>query len=709
MVAVLAGCLGLAGGRCEGMTTRTPAGSDPAALDGGRVAADLAGAWLLKSPGERRTVARMLRHAGITWVRERLRWSEVEPEPGRFVWGKYDETATILAEEGLHICQVWHDTPAWARPGNPDGSAPDDLRAVYRFAREAARHFRGRIQAWEIWNEPDIFFWKDPADRYAGFLAAAALGIRAGDPGALVLHGSLCSGVGPFARGVAAAGTMDFCDVFNWHLYKAPRDYPGDLTAYRTHFTAAGAPWRPAWMTESGIRLAGSEGEGRRLLGPEDRQVQARFVPRSVVMSLAAGTARHFFFVVPDYTEKGTQYGVLRPDLTPTPAFEALGVAARQVGDAAYLGRLDAGAAEVRVFRSTRGLVAVGWSDHPAEVVLPAAGDGLEVTDQQGHTHRVPVAGSAGRVMLGPDAVYVGGVASAVVDRLTDRPPASPPLPPPRTAALVLAARSALPVDKDRDARTLDGSATTFIHEIEVCRFGAAAPGRGEIRLALPAGWTADRTAAPFDLEDGGRVLLPFRLTPAGGSLAPARVRAVAVGADGAEAAAVESRFLLDTAALEEGTSRPLPWEDPARWHRSPGSGAGELTVTRTGGTGLRFTGVRTPGVAGWWEIELDPALLPELATVDAVACTMWLASGGADDTHVFLMLVEAGGTVRMTGGAVEPTPHAGRFLLRDMGFEGAGRPVAVRLGVWTGGALPMFDCDGFRLVQLRPRKPPVQ
>ncbi len=58
--------------------------------------------------------------------------------------------------------------PTWCRADKDQRAAPDDLRDVYRFAQALATQFRGRVQAWEAWNEPDIFFLLASVRRVCG-------------------------------------------------------------------------------------------------------------------------------------------------------------------------------------------------------------------------------------------------------------------------------------------------------------------------------------------------------------------------------------------------------------------------------------------------------------------------------------------------------------------------------------------------------------
>ncbi len=61
------------------------------------------------------------------------------------------------------------------------------------FARRMAQHYRGRINHWIIWNEPDVWeaghpgqTWAGSVEDYARLLKTAYLAINDGQPGQLV-------------------------------------------------------------------------------------------------------------------------------------------------------------------------------------------------------------------------------------------------------------------------------------------------------------------------------------------------------------------------------------------------------------------------------------------------------------------------------------------------------------------------------------------
>jgi len=667
----------------------------------GRVAGDAAAAWLV--PRDKwKDFAKIVRKAGLPWVRERLRWRDVEKEPGKFTWGKYRDLADIYAAEGIRVCSVWHDAPDWTRTPGGGLPGPDDLRTIYRFARAAAAEFRNSVQAWEVWNEPDIFFWADSSSRYAGVLRASARGLHDGNPSALILSGSLCSGAGLFASHLYGMAAFQGCDRFNWHLYKPPEDYPDELDGYRRLWAGAGNAFPPAWMTEAGIRLPGMAGKDSRLLDAERLREQARFVTRSVAMSLSAGDERHFFFVLPDYLENGNQFGALLPDLTPAPAFLALSACANILGGAEPLGRFPAGEIQAWVFRTPRGLVLVAWADQPGELSVPADSAEAELLDLFGAARKVKAEGGFFRVPAGPESVYLLFPGKEILSRLEQRARPADFLRRKEPGTLAMSARADIPFDKDRDAYRLGPAgqpAQGFDWPVELCNLAGKARARGRVSLDLPAGWRAEPDGFPFELDPQGRLAATIRLVPGTATLEALTVTATARPVDGPPVA-VASAFLFDDGGFQPAGEKPLDWGAADRWKPAV-RGSGGLSFSPAG-DGMVAVMARREGKGDWWlEAEFGLAGPVDLSGFDAIACDL-SAPAGMGEQDVFLMVDEAGGAVRMAGQKAEGERKTVRYLFRDLGLASR-RITRVRLGVWTGEGAVAFNLGRFKLIKLVP------
>ena len=304
--------------------------------------------------------ANLSRLAGVNWIRDRMSWPELQPtRDGPIVTNRYDAAVDAQASAGLRVLEVMHASPAWASSNTI--RFPEDLRTAYQFFREAAGRWQGKVSAFEPWNEADVkTFGGHIGSEMASFQKAAFLGLKAGNPGIMV-------GQSPFA--LAGAGQLDdfaandvgpYFDTFNFHHYVALSNYPALYQEFRQR--AAG---RPLWVTEFCRPLKWTGDEKLKEL-PDDRLVlQAELLVKGFAASLSEGTTAAFYFLLRDYSEGEIQFGILRADLTPRPAYSALAAVGRLLNNAHPLGGVTGPnpAVEAYLFRAEP-------DGRPAEVLV---------------------------------------------------------------------------------------------------------------------------------------------------------------------------------------------------------------------------------------------------------------------------------------------------------------------------------------------------
>ena len=475
------------------------------------LATDAAHSWLVPSE-QLQDAASLLRLAGFNWARERIRWSEVQPERETLHWGRYDTSADAAAENQIQVYQIFHDTPGWAREDPNYRRIADDLRDVYRFAREAASHFRGRVQAWEVWNEPDIkVFGLDPGDAFAAHTKAAALGFRAGDPDTLVLMPSLAHGPGKFAEQLFTNGAIAYCDLYNYHIYAPPSAYAERAQAHFELMARYGYAGMTTWLTEAGIRLEHTSDEQ---LTSDDQLRQAEFVPKSYVASLASGVDKHFFFVFPHYLENGIEFGVLREDLTPYPGYVALATLTYALGRGAYLGRFRHGLpdeVQAHLFDRGDGQALVLWSDGDlVRVKLPLNG-GVRYVDLMGREENLNPQGSIqiqvstpSYLLFAPEA-WQGTCEPSTLRPANQRVAESYEL----SETAVRLNFPELIVDKENERYQMSGG--TYTIEAEVYQFGEHTF-VGELALSIDGPGHIEPAVSPVKLETMERVVIPAQV-----------------------------------------------------------------------------------------------------------------------------------------------------------------------------------------------------
>lgn len=202
----------------------------------------------------------------VRWVRLMVDWRYCEPEPGEYYWASLERVVQRLNEHNIGISACLYEPPDWAMT-DPESHYLVDPNHFERFGRAIARQFRGRIAAYEIYNERPTGAWPQVAHRRAAvfvpILRAAYTGIKAGDPNAIVMPTGLWEFPLYYIEDMYRQGAADYFDAVNIHYYlRSDRDprymdaFRGDLPTVLQYVAWVTAKYndadKPIWFTEYG-------------------------------------------------------------------------------------------------------------------------------------------------------------------------------------------------------------------------------------------------------------------------------------------------------------------------------------------------------------------------------------------------------------------------------------------------------------------------
>jgi hypothetical protein len=175
-------------------TTPTPPLPGPANASDGMTSPDFgAEAFLWWRPEVADRDLGLMKDAGFRWVKQLVSWQDVEGAgQGKFDWSDTDRVVTQVQKYGLKLIvrlSADPDQPFWA------GTPPASSTAFAAFAGAVAQRYAGRIQAYQVWNEPNLAReWgnkrPDPT-AYAQLLHGAYSAIKAADPQAIVVSAGM--------------------------------------------------------------------------------------------------------------------------------------------------------------------------------------------------------------------------------------------------------------------------------------------------------------------------------------------------------------------------------------------------------------------------------------------------------------------------------------------------------------------------------------
>lgn len=181
--------------------------------------------------------------SGVKWIRIQSGWARTEQEKGVYDFAWLDAVVDNLIKAG---CRPWmclcygngvYDEDA-AKMFGGVGCVPnkneEQKEAWSRYVTTLVSRYAGRVDHFEIWNEPDggwcwkklrngeVWFDYENAGReYGEFVIATAAAIRKGNPSAKSFAGSMCGTNLAWLSDVARTGCFKDVWGFTYHCYSA--------------------------------------------------------------------------------------------------------------------------------------------------------------------------------------------------------------------------------------------------------------------------------------------------------------------------------------------------------------------------------------------------------------------------------------------------------------------------------------------------------
>lgn len=139
-----------------------------------------------------------VRMLGFNTVKQIFSWRDMEPEPGVWHFDRADLVVERVERRELHLVARLGLTPDWAissQDSEAHDGPPDDIAAFANYCGTVAERYVGRIQAYQVWNEPNLareWGGQPPdANAYVEMLAACSAAIRRADPAAIIISAGL--------------------------------------------------------------------------------------------------------------------------------------------------------------------------------------------------------------------------------------------------------------------------------------------------------------------------------------------------------------------------------------------------------------------------------------------------------------------------------------------------------------------------------------
>jgi len=244
---------------------------------------------------------------------DNVKWGHISTSKGVYDWSRLDDWLDRAQSTGMDVLYTFGYTPDWAtsgiKPGmclqpsglscvppadvNADGTGTDaDFSA---FVTAIVTHAAGRIQYYELWNEPDCdcFFHGTTAQLIRMSKDAAAI-IRSLDSQAKILSPSYhkYSMSTKFDDYIAQGGAAYF-DIINVHMRGtdktnySPEEFTNVYNSVQSELVKRNLTSLPLWDDEHGIL------DGQGLTDPD---MLAGYVARSTILRASVGIQRQYIY-----------------------------------------------------------------------------------------------------------------------------------------------------------------------------------------------------------------------------------------------------------------------------------------------------------------------------------------------------------------------------------------------------------------------------
>lgn len=229
-------------------------------------------------------------------------WAQLEPQKGDWDWRMLDRTVDLAQQHGVEVLYTMGRSPKWAsaRPNEvgknpnaqPGGMAePRNLEDWRSYVRKVATRYKGRIKAYEIWNEPNLENFYSGTPETMVNMAREAYGVlKEVDPSIVVVSPSAVGPTGlPWLEEYLRLGGGKYADVIGYHFYvrgQEPEGMLGFIDQVHEITRKYGVADKPLWNTEAGWLQPYR-------IDPEDGPA---YVARAYILNWADGVSRFYWY-----------------------------------------------------------------------------------------------------------------------------------------------------------------------------------------------------------------------------------------------------------------------------------------------------------------------------------------------------------------------------------------------------------------------------
>jgi len=351
---------------------------------------------------------------GVGWTRIIFYWSELQ-RTGPADWNEFHQPLARIDREvqgGREVVGMLVHTPQWATDGVAGAGVPrglylptDDPANLWaRFVRKTVGIYKGRVNRWIIWNEPDIPIdtygaqWQGTIEDYYQLVKVAYVAAHEANPDVKIHLGGLTYWHNPaylkqfldvVKADPTAASHGDYFDVVSAHLYFKPETTATIIGSIRANLKDASID-KPIWINETNAPPYDDPTHAWvNPVFPVTQDMQASFLMQEFALAISEGVERiavYKWIDQPPPQPGFDPYGLLRENGDPRPAFAAYKVILKHYAGATASLHIEDGKVQEVVLARGGKTTRVVWSRLGDSVVmlLPALAPSATRVDQTG-------------------------------------------------------------------------------------------------------------------------------------------------------------------------------------------------------------------------------------------------------------------------------------------------------------------------------------
>lgn len=363
----------------------------------------------------------LVKRMGAAWIRDELYWSNIEGEKGKFVFPDYyDAYMKAAAKLGIRPFIIF-DYGNDHYDGGQSPYTPDGIAGFTRYCLELINRYGKICRHWEVWNEPNIDFWrpKPNPEHYTNLLKAVYQAVKQADPKAVVVGVCTSETDFRFIEEVLKRDGGKFMDAISVHPYRYPRspeesDFVGEMQRLKALLDKYGIGHLKVWLTEFGYPTHIGDNRGV----PQHRS--AALIVRTYLLALSLPFIERVF--VYDFQDDGEDpnynehnFGLIRLDGSPKVGYAAYCTMARMLYRKRFVRKLEFGDGVFCLeFAGDTGKMLAAWVAKGKDTLaLQVSAKSVTVTDLMGNTQAVKVIDGRMTLPVTEEPIFIMGYGEA--------------------------------------------------------------------------------------------------------------------------------------------------------------------------------------------------------------------------------------------------------------------------------------------------------